>query len=233
MNNWFYNPDVPFYMWGTSHLVTICLIFGLVVAIFIFKEPLTPYRRFIRLTVGWLLIISRISLDIWYIQTGMWDIRTSLPLELCSIASLVCAIMLLTKSRKLFEVFYFIAIGGAIQAILTPDLLFGFPQFRYIQFFIDHFMLIIAPILMIALYRYTITLKSVLKAFITINILAAIVFIINSFLSANYMFLKHKPSGASLLDILGPYPWYLVSLEGITLAVFFLLYLPFAFKKST
>src|SRR5690625_2435944 len=233
MNNWFYNPDVPFYMWGTSHLVTICLIFGLVVAIFIFKEPLTPYRRFIRLTVGWLLIISRISLDIWYIQTGMWDIRTSLPLELCSIASLVCAIMLLTKSRKLFEVFYFIAIGGAIQAILTPDLLFGFPQFRYIQFFIDHFMLIIAPILMIALYRYTITLKSVLKPFITINILAAIVFIINSFLSANYMFLKHKPSGASLLDILGPYPWYLVSLEGITLAVFFLLYLPFAFKKST
>src|SRR5690625_470126 len=151
MTNWFYNPEVKFHMWDIAHFLTIALIIILLTFFYFFRNKLSPYRRSIRLTVGWLLIISRISLDIWYIQTGMWDIRTSLPLELCSIASLVCAIMLLTKSRKLFEVFYFIAIGGAIQAILTPDLLFGFPQFRYIQFFIDHFMLIIAPILMIAL----------------------------------------------------------------------------------
>jgi len=232
MYNWFYNPDVPFYMWGTSHLVTICLIFGLVIALFIFKKSLIPYRKIIRITVGWFLIISRISLDIWYIHTGMWDIRTSLPLELCSIASLACGIMLLTKSQRLFEVFYFIAIGGAIQAILTPDLLFGFPQYRYIQFLADHGMLIIARLLMISLYQYSITLHSVVKAFITINVISAIVFIINSLLSANYMFLKHKPSGASLLDILGPYPLYLLSLEGITLAVFFVLYLPFVFKTD-
>src|SRR5690625_4400847 len=231
MYNWFYNPDVPFYMWGTSHLVTICLIFGLVIALFIFKKSLIPYRKIIRITVGWFLIISRISLDIWYIHTGMWDIRTSLPLELCSIASLACGIMLLTKSQRLFEVFYFIAIGGAIQAILTPDLLFGFPQYRYIQFFADHGMLILAPLIMIWLYNYTITLTSVLKAFLTINAIAAVVFIINIFISSNYMFLMHKPSSASLLDLLGPYPYYLLSLEAITLAVFFILYSPFLLKR--
>src|SRR5690625_4531797 len=108
MSNWFYNPGVQFNMWDISHIGTIFIIFVLVFSIFIFRKTLIPYRRIIRLTFGWILIISRISLDIWYIKTGTWDIRSSLPLELCSIASLVCAVMLLTKSRQLFEVFYFI-----------------------------------------------------------------------------------------------------------------------------
>lgn len=231
MTNWFYNPEVKFHMWDTAHLLTIALIIILLAFFYFFRNKLSPYRRSIRITIGILLIINRISLDIWYVSTGMWDIRTSLPIELCSIASLVCAIMLFTKSRVLFEVFYFLAIGGAVQAILTPDLDFGFPQYRYIQFFTDHFMLILAPLIMIWLYHYTITLKSVLKAFLAINGIAAVVFIVNITLSANYMFLIHKPSGGSLLDFLGPYPYYLLSLEGIALIIFFILYIPFTGKN--
>ena len=231
MTNWFYNSEEKFHMWDPIHLITISLVFGLLFSFYLFRRSLIPYRRVIRITVGSLLIMSRISLDIWYISTGMWDIKSSLPLELCSIASLLCGIMLLTKSRHLFEVFYFIAIGGAIQAILTPDLYFGFPQYRFIQFFADHSMLILAPLIMIWLYNYTITLTSVLKAFLTINAIAAVVFIINIFISSNYMFLMHKPSSASLLDLLGPYPYYLLSLEAITLAVFFILYSPFLLKR--
>lgn len=231
MYSWFYNPEIQFNMWDFTHLLTIIIGCGLIIFIFLFRIQLLPYRRAIRLSTGILLVLSRISLDIWYINTGMWDIKSSLPFELCSISSLACAVMLFTKSHRLFEVFYFLAVGGAIQAIITPDLFFGFPQFRYIQFFVDHFMLLLAPLLMIWLYHFTITLKSLLKAFITINVIAAIVFIINHLLSANYMFLRSKPSGGSLLDFLGPYPWYLLSLEAITLGIFFLLYLPFLAKK--
>ena len=32
----------------------------------------------------------------------------------------------------------------------------------------------------------------------------------NRLLGSNYMFTMHKPASASLLDILGPYPWYLL-----------------------
>src|SRR5690625_445229 len=125
MSNWFYNPESQFHMWDPIHLLTIFLICGLIIFVFLFRKSLIPYRRAIRLTVGTLLIFSRVSLDIWYISTGMWDIKLSLPLELCSIASLACAIMLFTKSRQLFEVFYFLGIGSAIQATVTPDLFFG------------------------------------------------------------------------------------------------------------
>lgn len=233
MKSWFYNRDVQFHMWEFSHLITLIIIGLFLLFVFLFRTKLKSHRRYIRLTVGWLLILSRLSLDTWYVATNEWSVTSSLPLELCSIASLLCGIMLLTKNDFLLEVFYFIGIGGAVMAIVTPDLYFGFPQYRFLQFFIDHTLLIFAPLIMIWLYQYKITLTSLIKAFLSINVIALIVFIINKILSANYMFLSHKPNAASLLDILGPYPYYLLSLEGIVIIVFLILYSPFTINKVT
>lgn len=232
MFNWYFNPDITFQMWSTEHVITFFLILFFISCLFLFKEKLYHYRRLIRLTVGWGLIVSRISLDIWYILTDEWTLISSLPLELCSIASLLCGIMLLTKNRFLCEVFYFIAIGGAMQAILTPDLDFGFPQYRFFQFFIDHLLLILAPLIMILFYHVHITIKSLFKSFIVINGIALIIFIINKIIGANYMFLIAKPKGESLLDVLGPYPYYILSLELVTLIIFFILYIPFYYPAK-
>lgn len=232
MKQWFYQPEITFQMWQASHLVTLGLILLFILSFYLSREKLIPYRRPIRLTIGWALLLSRLSLDLWYITTKQWTAQSSLPLELCSIASIASGIMLLTKNRHLFEIFYFIGIGGAMQAVLTPDLDFGFPQYRYLQFFIDHSLLLIAPLVMIWLYRYTLTIKSFLKSWMTLHFLAAFVFSINFLLDANYMFLRRKPIGGSLLDFLGPYPYYLFALEGVVLVIFFLLYLPFLGKKQ-
>lgn len=227
VKNWFYNPSVKFDMWGPSHLLTLLISGFFLLLLFTYRRELISYRRPLRLFIGWLLILSRVSLDIWYVTTDQWSVTSSLPLELCSIASLLCGVMLLTKSRFLFEIFYFIGIGGAIMALVTPDLYFGFPQYRFIQFFLDHTLLIAAPLFLIWLYQYKITRASFWKACISINFIALSVFFINQLLDANYMFLKQKPTAASLLDILGPYPYYLLSLEGIAFIVFLILYIPF------
>lgn len=228
---WLYDETVQFHMWDKTHLVTIALLGFFLLSLYILRERIKSYRNLIRISIGVVLILSRISLDIWYVRTGNWDIRSSLPLELCSIASLTCAIMLLTKNRFLFEIVYFIGIAGAIQAIVTPELIFGFPQYRYIQFFTDHFLLITGPLLMIWLYEYTISTRALVRAFITINAIAVLVFTINLGLNANYMFLIHKPASASLLDVLGPYPFYLIVLEVIVLCCFSLLLLPFILRN--
>lgn len=231
MKQWFYQPEITFQMWQKSHMITIGTLLLLSFALYLGREQLRPYRRVIRLTAGWALLISRFTLDIWYVTTGQWNAQSSLPLELCSIASIASGIMLLTKNKHLFEIFYFIGIGGAVQAILTPDLNFGFPQYRFLQFFFDHMLLILAPLLMIWLYDFTITKRSLLKSWLTLQGIAAVVFVCNLFLDANYMFLRRKPSGGSLLDFLGPYPYYIFSLEIVVMIIFFLLYLPLAKQK--
>ncbi len=44
---------------------------------------------------------------------------------------------------------------------------------------------------------------------------------------ANYMFLRHPPHTWSLLSILGPWPWYLLTASAVALAFFLLLDAPF------
>lgn len=58
---------------------------------------------------------------------------------------------------------------------------------------------------------------------------AAIVFPLNFIHpDMNYMFLKHAPLGGSLIDLLGPWPWYILSLVGVALVLFVIAYLPYA-----
>lgn len=68
MDKWFYNPENPFNMWETAHVITIGFALICFACVFIFQKSLKPYRRKIRLTVGWTLLISRLSLDYWYIS---------------------------------------------------------------------------------------------------------------------------------------------------------------------
>lgn len=46
----------------------------------------------------------------------------------------------------------------------------------------------------------------------------------------NYLFVADKPDFPTLLDALGPWPWYILQLELVGFAILFLLYIPFLIK---
>lgn len=46
------------------------------------------------------------------------------------------------------------------------------------------------------------------------------------------MFLSHKPENASLLDVLGPYPWYILSLEGLLITLSIIVWVIFREKTA-
>ena len=49
----------------------------------------------------------------------------------------------------------------------------------------------------------------------------------NLLTGGNYMWLREKPDEASLLDVMGPWPWYIVSAAALALLLFTLLAAPF------
>jgi len=74
------------------------------------------------------------------------------------------------------------------------------------------------------------TWKSFKTVVIWTNIYMAIVFFINLALGSNYMFIAHKPDFPTLIDMLSPWPWYILELEVLALVICFILYLPFMAK---
>ena len=139
--------------------------------------------------------------------------------------------MLIFNSRRLLQIVYFIGIGGAMQAMLTPALDYGFPHYRFIEFFAAHIAIILAVLYMVWVEQFRPTLKSVFLTMGFLNLLLIVVGSINFLIGGNYMFLARKPETASLLDVLGPYPWYLLSLEVVAFVLFLLLYLPIAISN--
>ena len=55
---------------------------------------------------------------------------------------------------------------------------------------------------------------------------AAVVFVVSGAFRTNYGYLNGKPSGASLLDLLGAWPWYLLVALAMAAAVWALITWP-------
>jgi len=160
----------------------------------------------------------------------------TLPLHLCGAAVVLSAIMLMNKSYRLYEIIYFWGLGGALQALLQPDIgAFSYPHFRFFQFFVSHGLIVTASIFATFIFHYRPHFKSVFKIFGLTNLYMLFIAVFNYFTDGNYLFICHKPETASLLDFMGPWPWYILSLEMVGLISFMIYYSPFAiadlFKK--
>ena len=154
-----------------------------------------------------------------------------LPLHLCSVLVWAGAYMLVTKSYRVYEFMYFMGIGGAIQALATPDLgIFGFPHFRFFQTFLSHGLIVSSAIHMTAVEGLRPTWTSMLRVFVWMNLYAGIIYFVNLYLGSNYLMINHKPGTPSLLDLLPEWPVYILYMELIGVASMVLLYIPFVIR---
>ena len=224
-------PGPAFELFGAPHLIALILIVLLNFGLLHFKSTTEETCRRLRWILGLILWANEVGWHIWHTQVGLWSIQTMLPLHLCSVLVWAGALGLVTRSYRIYEFLYFLGIGGALQALLTPDLgMYGFPHYRFWQTFISHGLIVTTAIYMTAVEGFRPTWKSLGRVFIWANLYMGIVFVINMVLGSNYLFIARKPDSASLLDILPPWPYYIAYIELIGLVTCLILYLPFAIK---
>ena len=224
----------PFELFGPAHLTALVIVSILLLAVVLLRKRFSERNRIVfRYTVAAILLINETAWHLWNYFTGQWTIQTMLPLHLCSVLVFASAYMLITKNYAVYEFSYFLGIAGAMQALLTPDAgIYGFPHFRFFQVIISHGLIMVAAFYMTFVEGFRPYWKSLLRVFLWMNLYMIAVFILNQILDSNYLFISHKPETASLIDLLGPWPWYILVLEGIGVVMCFILYTPYAIRDA-
>ena len=160
----------------------------------------------------------------------------NLPIGVCTWAVIFCSYMVIGKSQTLFDISYFWLLCGSVFALLTPTPLnyTGPTRFRYYQFWAVHTVPFIGLFYMIFIHKMRPTIRSAVKAYIALFILAVIAYGVNNMIpGANYLFLAKPESAPSVLDILPPnFALRTLIIAAVITLLFALVYLPWYLKDK-
>jgi hypothetical integral membrane protein (TIGR02206 family) len=221
-----------FQLFGIAHLVILSAVVLLAAILAVVQRRLSPGCKSLRLGLAAVLFLDTAWWDIFLARHGQLTFPAHLPVELCDITLYLTFIALLTLSPAVFDLAYYGAVGGTAMALLTPDLWERFPSLTTVHFFFAHGLVVAAALFLVWSRLARPRKGSVARAMLGVNVWAALDGALDRIFKTNYMYLRAKPGHASLLDVLGPWPWYILATEGVALVLFLLLYLPFRWSAS-
>jgi len=225
------NSAPAFHPYGAAHLIVIFLTIALPFALATLVRR-TKSRLVERIIIGALsvlLVLNYIAYLDLIRRTGVVSWAQMLPMQLCDWAMVVIIVAMWTGNRSWFEVAYFWGIGGTVQAVLTPNLAYGFPDFRFFSFFISHCGIIVGIVFLMLTRKYRPYLFSIVKVFLWSELYFVVTMIVDAITGYNYGFLQHKPEAFSILSFLSDSrPLYLLQFHLLALVFFSVLYAPFA-----
>ncbi len=219
-----------FILFGSEHVAALGLILLICILIAVFRRRWTDKGRTVtRWILFTVIYLCESSWQVWMWVIGAWTIQGMLPLWLCSVTSWTMPLLLIWRSPRYYEWAYFMGLIGASMALLTPDLMqYGFPHFRFIEFFTLHGAIIIAIVYMTLVEGFRPSWKYFPRVVTITNIFWAFCALVNNKIGSNYLYTQGKLPTPSPLDYLGPHPYYLIWMEIIGIGLCLLLYLPFA-----
>ena len=156
-----------------------------------------------------------------YAARGEWTAQVNLPLHLTDAVTLVSiAALWRPQSALLVELVYFWALTASLQAVLTPDLGQTFPDPLFFTYFTTHAGAVAAACLLVFGARRTPRTGAVLRVYAATLAFALLAALGTVLTGGNYMYLRRKPSHGSLLDVMGPWPAYILSAAALGLLLF-------------
>jgi hypothetical integral membrane protein (TIGR02206 family) len=203
---------------GTSHQVAVLVLLTGAVALAVVgrrRRERDPGDR-----LGKVLAIAIVAVPLTgvFFLLGQVSLRQTLPVQLCDLAWLTAAYALWTHHRWAAGLTYYWGLTLTTQAVATPDLATPFPEPVFLLYWAMHIGTVWAAVHLTWGRGITPDWRSYRIAMATTAAWAACVFALNHGLDTNYGYLNAKPASASILDLLGPWPWYVAAEAAIIAA---------------
>lgn len=223
-----------------AHILPIVVMIGVIFVIRWQKDRIRQWKheQAIRYVLAFALIISEMSY--YWRLVGVPCLNPNaidhLPIFVCGWVVVFCSFMVVGKTQSLFDISYFWLLSGSVFALLTPTPLqfTGPTRFRYYQFWAEHTLGYIAVFYMIFVHGMRPTVKSAVRSYIALVVLAVIAAWANEMLpGANYLYMARPEAAPSVLDILPPVYWLRVTIMAAVITLMFVLaYLPWYLKDK-
>jgi hypothetical integral membrane protein (TIGR02206 family) len=197
----------------------------MVVVLFVGRFLNKKQNSYVLYSMGLILIFSSIYSPLRSYLLGDWNTATDLPLHLCGISGVICAILpFLKRKQVLFDFVFYTGVIGGIMSLLTPQMnSYDGSQFAYLEYYVRHSIILIMPIYLLQNYGMELTKKSIVNTFIVLNILLVIIMPFNFYFGGNYMYLAEPPQVDNPL-VIGEWPYYLFWFEVFMIVLLFLLF---------
>lgn len=166
----------------------------------------------------------------WYAYVfgrGWVDPPFGLPLDLCDVVVWATVAALAWELPRLREVLYYVALAGTGMAVLTPDIAPDASFYVLGRYFLAHGGIVAAILYLVFTRALRPGPGSWRRAFLWVSGYALVIGSFNLAFGTNYFYLRRKPAAGTLLDLFGPWPWYVVAAAVVAAALFYVLSLPF------
>ena len=231
--------QIEFSNFTFAHFAPIIVLIGVILLMWRFQDQIRGFKheKVLRYMIAFALIFSEMSYYWRLIAVPSLGPNPvdHLPITVCGWVVVFASYMVIGKSQTLFDICYFWLFSGSIFALITPTVISytGPTRFRYYQFWAEHTLGYVAVFYMIFVHKMRPTVKSAIKAYIALVVLAVIAYSANRLIGpgANYLFMARPEDTPSILDILPPnFVLRLVIMAAAVSALFVVSYLPWYLK---
>ncbi len=233
--------QIEFTNFTLAHFMPILVAVAMIFLVKHFRSSirLSKHEHVFRYVLAFALIISEMSY--YWRLVGMPVLGPNpvdhLPIAVCGWAAIFGSYMLVGKSQSLFDIIYFWLFSGSIFALITPTVISytGPTRFRYYQFWAEHTLGYVAIFYMIFVHGMRPTIKSAIKSYVALIVLAVVAYSANQLIGpgANYLFMAQPEDTPSVLDILPPnFVLRLVIMAAVVTLLYAVAYLPWYLKDK-
>lgn len=225
----FFRDNFSFQANGLEHLLSVAVFTILFFLILFANHKHKSFDKQKRFIIIFSLVIFGCQIAKTFIRIGLgnFDHTHDLPLHLCNIMPLLLPLALYLEKRVYWAICFMWIMAGTFQSLITPTLEHSLPHYEYFRYWIVHVGLVLGVFYPIIYWGYRLKVQDIFWGWLTINGLAFIIYHINNLLGSNYMYMQGKPGEGTIYDLLGPWPWYILSLEFVAILLFTILFVPF------